>query len=336
MLRARSASRPAPEGGQAACLNEARAERLASDPDLFRVRLPFFNLGAGVSNCYVLHDRGEWLIVDGGAPGLRNERLLAGTLRYLGVDFGACQVVLTHGHFDHAGALGGVLPASVPLYLSRLTLSLRASGQQRQLQKAFRRQMMLMGASFEDACAYGACNAETVAFPSHRFATCTVSEGAEISVGDCRFTVLETPGHTADHLCFYEPDRGLLFGGDHVLFSTMPSVDAHPDDTDGLGLYLAQLRRIEKLPFRWALFGHGEPVRDGGALRARIAAIRDRKRERIEAVRAFLKKRETTTGEEVARCALAGKSTASWRSLPPMARYYFMLEALVVLRHLAQ
>lgn len=309
-------------------------ERLGSKPDLFRIRLPFANLGAGESNCYVLHDAGEWLIVDSGAPGLLNERAFARAFNDLGIDFGACRAMLTHGHFDHAGALGGVLPSSVPLYLAESALSLREPGRQRQVQEAFRRHMVLMGAPFEDVCSYGACNAETVAFPRGRFACHTVSEGDVVSVGSCRFVVLETPGHTADHLCFYEPRRGILFGGDHVLFPTTPSVDAHPDEEDGLDLYLRHLNRIGGLPVRIALFGHGEPVRDGAALTVRAEAIAARKRFRAQAALAFLREREGATGQEVARCVFARLSDASWRATRPMARYYFMLEALVVLRHL--
>lgn len=309
-------------------------EQVCDDPAIYRIRLPFANLGAGEANCHVLHDDGQWLIVDAGAAGLGNARRLQTALRDLSVDFSACQVLLTHGHFDHAGVLSSILPASVPLCLSRVAVVAREPARLGRIQGEFRREMRALGASFEDACTYGACNAETVAFPPGRFSYRFVAEGDEVSVGRYRFRVLETPGHTPDHLCCYEPDRGILFAGDHVLPAVTPAVDAHPDGIDGFGLYLRHLHRVRDLPVRLALFGHGDPERDGAALPRRIDAIVARKQSRAKAALAFLRERGGTSGEEVARCALAGLSTTSWHATRPMARYYFMLEALVVLRHL--
>ncbi|MEC4183244.1 MBL fold metallo-hydrolase [Adlercreutzia sp. R21] len=309
-------------------------ELVCADPAIYRIHLPFANVGAGEANCHVLRDGNQWLIVDTAAAGLGNARRLQAALRELGVDFGACQAMLTHGHFDHAGVLPALLPASVPLFLSPEAMAAREPARLRRTQEEFRREMRDMGASSDDARAYGTCNAETAVFPAGRFAYRPVADGDEISVGRCRFRVMETPGHTPDHLCFYEPDRGILFAGDHVLPATTPAVDAHPDGIDGLGLYLRHMRRVRDLPVRLALFGHGDSERDGAALIARINAIVTRKRSRTQAALAFLHERGGATGQEVARCALAGLSDSSWRATRPIARYYFMLEALVVLRHL--
>jgi ribonuclease/clavin/mitogillin len=41
--------------------------------------------------------------------------------------------------------------------------------------------------------------------------------GSEVQTARFRFQVIPTPGHSADHVCFYEPDRGWLFGGDLFL-----------------------------------------------------------------------------------------------------------------------
>ncbi len=38
--------------------------------------------------------------------------------------------------------------------------------------------------------------------------------GDSVDAGNCRFQVIHAPGHTDDHVCFYEPDRKWLFTGD--------------------------------------------------------------------------------------------------------------------------
>jgi glyoxylase-like metal-dependent hydrolase (beta-lactamase superfamily II) len=38
--------------------------------------------------------------------------------------------------------------------------------------------------------------------------------GGEIKTGKHRFRIIHTPGHSPDHICLYEPERGWLFTGD--------------------------------------------------------------------------------------------------------------------------
>jgi glyoxylase-like metal-dependent hydrolase (beta-lactamase superfamily II) len=57
-----------------------------------------------------------------------------------------------------------------------------------------------------------------------------------------------TPGHSAGHLCFHDPGRGLLFAGDHLLPRVSPQVSARPGGTgDPLGAYLRSLRLVGAL-----------------------------------------------------------------------------------------
>jgi flavorubredoxin len=38
--------------------------------------------------------------------------------------------------------------------------------------------------------------------------------GESIDAGHCHFRIIQTPGHTEDHICLYEPDKKWLFTGD--------------------------------------------------------------------------------------------------------------------------
>lgn len=38
--------------------------------------------------------------------------------------------------------------------------------------------------------------------------------GSTITTGNCHFEVIDSPGHTDDHICLYEPDKKWLFTGD--------------------------------------------------------------------------------------------------------------------------
>lgn len=87
-----------------------------------------------------------------------------------------------------------------------------------------------------------------------------LSGGESLRLGEERFEVLETPGHTANHLCFAMPDRGILFSGDQVMgWST--SIVAPPDGA--MGDYLASLETmVAREADRLYLPGHGGAVAD--------------------------------------------------------------------------
>ena len=36
---------------------------------------------------------------------------------------------------------------------------------------------------------------------------------------------MHTPGHTADHLCLFDPAEGVLLSGDHVLPTITPHIN---------------------------------------------------------------------------------------------------------------
>ena len=84
-------------------------------------------------------------------------------------------------------------------------------------------------------------------------------DGDEIPFAGGCLRVVHTPGHESGHCCFYEPSRGWLFTGDHVV--GQGTVVIAPPDGD-MGDYIASLRRLLELPSRLLLGGHGPVITD--------------------------------------------------------------------------
>ncbi|MEW6734131.1 MAG: MBL fold metallo-hydrolase [Acidobacteriota bacterium] len=81
-----------------------------------------------------------------------------------------------------------------------------------------------------------------------------------------QLVALHTPGHSRDHLCFYEEQSGALISGDLIV--GFGSVIIDPPEGN-MKQYLDSLRRVEALPLLTVLFGaHGPPV---GSARAKVA-----------------------------------------------------------------
>lgn len=132
-------------------------------------------------------------------------------------------IILTHHHPDHVGAATACAEKyRVPTWAHALTA------------QALRNQVVV---------------------------TRELCEGEQLPLGTAadgtaswHLQALYTPGHARGHLAFYEPHYRLLFAGDMV--STLSSVVIAPPEGD-LQVYLHSLRRLQSLPSRLLLPGHG-------------------------------------------------------------------------------
>lgn len=121
-----------------------------------------------------------------------------------------------------------------------------------------------------------------------------VTDGARIDLPGLRVDVVETPGHTADHVSLQIGTGGLLTG-DHVL-GRGTSVVSHPDGN--LGAYLESLRRLVTNRARALYPGHGPVLAEDptAVLRHHLA----HREYRLAQVMAALAERPQTPAELVA------------------------------------
>ncbi len=213
----------------------------------FRLARPFLGRGLYWTGCYLV----DGLLVDCGPPvtarelcaALSDERLEA--------------LALTHHHEDHTGgaALLGASRGLSPLIHPRGRVLLQQGFEQ----QAYRR------------LAWG------------RRPRLEAGElGPELRTRELRFEVLETPGHSPDHVCLWEPERGLLFTGDLFLAEKLRYLRS---DEDLLSL-VASLERVVALGARQVFCAHRGLVADGSAaLRRKAAHLRELRDAILEGLR---------------------------------------------------
>jgi glyoxylase-like metal-dependent hydrolase (beta-lactamase superfamily II) len=108
-------------------------------------------------------------------------------------------------------------------------------------------------------------------------------DGDRVQAGELALEAVHTPGHAADHLCFFDADSATLYSGDHIL-SGMTTVVAPPDGD--MSDYMASLERVRSLRPRVIHPGHGPRVDDAMALIDEYVAHRlDREAQVERAVR---------------------------------------------------
>lgn len=229
-------------------------DKVFSNPDVYCVRVPFVNLGSGESNCYIVRDDGDCLVVDPGAANEVGMRRVRNALFELGVAPGECKVFLTHTHFDHAESTRVLFPEGTCVYVSEVGFEERSPIRAEAARELFVRRMLKMGATLADAEEYSRNDYEPTFLPAGAFDYRFVREGDEVHVGRFVFDVVEVPGHTLDLVCLVGRDGAPSFTGDEVIFGTTPSVDAPFDGEDALALYMEGLGLSGDGPQRLALW----------------------------------------------------------------------------------
>jgi glyoxylase-like metal-dependent hydrolase (beta-lactamase superfamily II) len=87
-------------------------------------------------------------------------------------------------------------------------------------------------------------------------------DGQVLRAGGGSLTAVHTPGHTSDHMAFFEPTAGSLFSGDAVVGRGTTLID--PPEGD-LTQYVRSLERMRGLGARTIYPGHGPVVFDAAA-----------------------------------------------------------------------
>lgn len=190
----------------------------------------------------------DGLLVDTGPPVTQGE--LARLLARMDVR----QAVLTHAHEDHAGAnplllSRGITPLAHPRSLEILAHPPR--------QRPY--QLLTWG---------------------RHPASQATPLGDELSTRSYHFRVVHTPGHSPDHVSFFEERRGWLFGGDLFLspYVKVLRLDENPHQI------IASLRKVLALPITTLFCAGGRIVEDGRTALQRkldfMERLRDGARER--------------------------------------------------------
>jgi len=100
-----------------------------------------------------------------------------------------------------------------------------------------------------------------------------LGDGDVVNVGTLKLTALHTPGHSADHLCFFIPGDRALFTGDLIL-GRGSSMVTYPEGD--VAAYLRSLDRVAALEPTILFPGHWDPVTDA------MGKIAEYKKHRLE------------------------------------------------------
>lgn len=255
----------------------AEDEAVEVAPGVVRVQLPIMLPGLGHVNCYVLEDDRGVTLVDPGLPDPDSHRELRTRLARIGVPLERVHtVVVTHSHPDHFGGAG------------RLHAEHRCDVVAHEdFQTLFDRSDILQDVLFGDVSAddlpgrdtpWGGEALRLTALELDHMRswdelskqgllelapTTRVAGGQLVPLGSGEWLVVHTPGHTADHICLFDPEHGTLLSGDHVLPTITPHISGLGMIDDPLEEFFTALKTVAAIDgVNTVLPAHGLPFDD--------------------------------------------------------------------------
>ena len=122
-----------------------------------------------------------------------------------------------------------------------------------------------------------------------------MGDGDEFTGEGYRLKVIYTPGHSPGSCCLYEPDRKILFSGDHIIKHITPNPIVELKRTylkdqnyQSLKAYQNSLDKLKGLDVRFVFPGHGEYIDD---LQHIIATYQNHHQKRMDVIWRALKKK---------------------------------------------
>jgi hydroxyacylglutathione hydrolase len=192
-------------------------------------------VGPLASNCYIVgsHSTKEGMIVDPGAEA----RTILKTVRQLGLSISL--IVATHAHFDHIDALREVRESvDAQFALHEADQALLSATPPMSVMASLR----------------------LAAFEPYPQPDILLRDGDYLSIGDLRFQVLHTPGHTPGGVCLL--GHGVVFSGDTLFNCGVGRTDFAGGSYERL---IESIReKLMVLPDETVVYpGHGPPTTIG-------------------------------------------------------------------------
>jgi len=229
---------------------------------IYRIAVPLPQVSLKEVNIYLIEGEKGIILIDTGWNTPEAFDAVKNSLKANGFELrDITQILITHFHPDHygmAGKLKQLTDATIAMseveasmldarydnpdvLLNQLSVFLRSHGLMEDMLERFSRASM------------GFRHLVVLTRPD-----ILLKDGDTISLPPFELKVLLTPGHTPGHLCYYEPNRKMLFSGDMLLPEISTNISYNPQSTENpLGEFINSLNMLKDLEVNFVFPSHG-------------------------------------------------------------------------------
>jgi len=256
---------------------------------------------------------------------------LVSGLNECSVDSKQADFFITHMHADHSGLVSTLAGEGARIYFGWADAEIIRSTAPEHWEKQI---------DFAHKCGFPGEELERAirSHPGRRYSPntslnlCVSKDGDTISIGDYLFECIETPGHTAGHICLYEPSKKIFICGDHILVDITPNITLSSEERNPLKEYLMSLDKVYDLDVELVLPGHRSIFRDQ---KERIRELKQHHQTRLKEVISILGKGKQNVFQ-VASQMTWDIDYKSWDLFPPAQKWFAFGEAMAHLKYLEE
>lgn len=298
---------------------------------IYRIEVPLPNNPLKSINSYVVFGKDRNLLIDTGMNMPQCLDAIKKGFNELNLDLTKTDIFLTHMHADHTGLSAILAEEGAHIYFSKTEFEFLSRFKDNYWDRIL---TYLMKNGFPEDEAKKAVNSH----PGQKYIAkgnvdfMFINDGEKIELGNFVFQCIQTPGHTAGHTCLYEPDKKLLFSGDHILEDISPIIAVMSDDDKPLEDYLKSLDKISKLEIQLVCPGHRRIFKE---CKKRIKELKEHHRRRLEEILKILNS-GTKNAYQVASLMKWDIDYRSWNDFPVLQKWFATGEAIAHLKHLEE
>ncbi len=297
-------------------------------PHIYRLEIPLPDNPLKAIHVHLIRGDGRNLIIDTGFNLPEGKAAILQALTALNMPPEKTGLLITHLHSDHCGLAAAFAAEGMTVWAGAVDGSLINAMATEAYWERFIALNTLMGLqddgiTYQQHPGYKYCPKEPVDFHLLR-------EGDRLDLGSFCFTVLDIPGHTPGHIGLYDPDKRLLFSGDHILDRITPNIAFWGFEQDILAVYLQSLEKVRRLPVDLCFSSHRnlltDPVR-------RIDELKAHHAKRLAEIMGILAQGPRTV-RQTAAAMHWDLRVSDWEAFPANQKWFAAGEALSHLEHL--
>ncbi|MFC1872213.1 MBL fold metallo-hydrolase [Chloroflexota bacterium] len=301
-------------------------------PGIFRHEVPLPGNPLKTVNSYLVKGENRSLLVDTGFDKDECRKIIDDNLATIGADMAKTDIFITHIHADHLGLASALATPNSKVYFGHKEAAMSAATPEeketwwkrmadRYTANGFPQEILETAFIMHPGKRFGGHNPVTYT---------RVADGDHIQAGDYNFTVVETPGHSPLHCCLYEPEKKILFSGDHILGQITPNITWWQGMENSLARYIESLDKIYPLEINLVLPGHRKPFTNH---RRRIEQIKQHHESRCQEVMQALAEGEKNV-YQIAPSIAWNVGFGNWDVFPVPQKWFAFGEAMAHLEYL--
>lgn len=294
---------------------------------IYRLEVPLPNNPLRAMNSYIIKAPGRNLIIDTGMNRKECIEVTEEGLGRLNINLADTDFFVTHMHSDHCGLVSDLAAPTSRIYCSQLDGEVINSGSDG-------KRMVPLAATHgfpdpEDAIAKHPGFKYNV---TQKIRYNPVKDRDLLTIGDCRFMCIATPGHTRGHICLYETKDKLLVAGDHILKKITPNISLWSYTYNPLRDYLMSLDKVDAMDVNLVLPGHRMLIENH---RQRIDQLKIHHKNRAAEILTILQKGEQDA-YTIATQMKWDLSYENWDEFPIQQKWFATGEVISHLKYLEE